>query len=92
MVTTASSVSSDTEQHYTPLTVDEYRATADWESDDEMVQVNVSWCSQLELEGDEYIVAIGNDNCTTPDRNPPCFLVRNSVSMIDSKRSDSILL
>lgn len=68
-----------TEQQYTLLTVDEYVAAAAWESDDELVQVNVSWCSQLE--SDEFIVAIGNDSCTMKNRTLPCFLIRNSVRL-----------
>ena len=40
----------------------------------------LSWSHQNFSNG--YIVAMGDDNCTAPDRSPPCFLVHNTVSFI----------
>jgi hypothetical protein len=70
--------------------VDEYLASAAWESDDEVVQVNISWCSQLE--SDEFIVAVGSDSCTIENRSLPCFLIRNSVRFKFSKHPLSIVI
>lgn len=44
------------------------------------VQLSVSWNHHSDSSG--YIVAIGDERCTTPNRNPPCVLVQNTVSFL----------
>ena len=71
------------EQLYTPLPADKVRASVSWEGVGEALQVDVQWCSDdssnPQLHG--YLVVIGTDSCSTPNRSPPCFLVRNLVSL-----------
>ena len=69
------------EQLYTPLSADKIQATASWEGERGGVRVDVRWCSEDTSNLQDYIVAIGSESCTLPERNPPCFIVRNAVSV-----------
>ena len=42
-------------------------------------QLTISWNEQDNSNG--YIVAIGDERCTTMNRNPPCKFVKNHVSL-----------
>ena len=70
------------EQRYIPLKTSEFEEVKVSEDvNKETVSVSVSWY-RLDNKDVGYIVAMGDEECTIPNRYPPCVIVKNGVSLI----------
>ena len=67
------------DQMYVPLMADDKDNELTVNQDGSGTQLTIRWTKQNHSNG--YIVAVGDDSCAIPERDPrPCLLVQNTVS------------